>query len=540
MKGESGPIQAEYQRLASKREPVLKRARLCASLVGPGILPRENQTQDNELTENWQSIGSRGLDARASAFMFVVYPLNLPWGKLKLPPRLAYAEGADAGAVQQINDQLLMVELVARAQLEQSYVRPKSNRKHVGFRTVKRQTVRQVLATGDALSYLDDDYKLRLYRRDKYVTVRNDAGDVLMHIICEQVDPLDVGIRGKSKDEVLSDANLKAPELEKKKPDERMMDMFTQVMWNAAEKRWVITQELNGKTINVAREPVSPYFSTTYDLLPGENYGRGFIENKLGDLLMLDKSSQRLAEIAARAARSITVVDPASRISPEKLEAVRNGEIIAGTVRPAASGNVVEGIAQLESVNIPETGVIAQYVRELRLELGKAFGLELDLQPRGDRVTATQVLRVASAVNDQTDGMLPSYIEQEHTPLMQRVVYMLQRDIPGLVPDLPEDAEIEITSGLAAMTREQDIERLTNAVQYLTALGLQEKINVEGVGEQIVNMLGMTVDQLLKSDEQVQADQQQQTENVAREAAAQEAVSVVGDAARAGVEQPNG
>jgi len=540
VKGESGPIQAEYQRLAAKRDPVLKRARLCASLVGPGILPRENQTQDNELTENWQSIGSRGLDARASAFMFVVYPLNLPWGKLKLPPRLAHAENADPEQLRAVNDQLLMVELVARAKLEQSYMRPQSNRRHVGFRTVKRQTIKQVLATGDALSYIDDDYRLRLYRRDKYVTVRNDAGDVLMHIVCEQVDPLDVRIRGMSRDEVLAAANLKAPELEKKKPDERMMDLFTQVSWNSDRNRWVIEQELNGKTIRTADEPVTPFLSTTYDLLPGENYGRGFIENKLGDLSMLDKSSQRLAEIAARAARSITVVSPDARITPEKLEDARNGEILAGSVRAAASGNVVEGIAQLESVNIPETGVLAQYVRELRLELGKAFGLELDLQPRGDRVTATQVLRVASAVNDQTDGMLPSYIEQEHTPLMQRVVYMLQRDMPGLVPDMPEDAELEITTGLAAMTREQDIERLTNAVQYLTALGLQDRINVDEIAAQLLNMLGMQTDKIIKTAEQQEAEQVQQTQNVAREAAAQEAVSVVGDAARAGFEQQNG
>lgn len=536
MTEKGGPIQSEYQRLATIREPVLERARLLASLTDPAILPRKLQTQDHEQTENWQSIGSRGLDQMASAYMFATWPVNQPWGALSLPPRIEYAPDADRELLRQVKERLMMVEMVARAKLEQSYVKPKSNRRHLGFRSVKRQVVKSILATGEALEYLDNDYRLHMYRRDRYVTVRNDAGDVLMHIVAERVDPLDVSIGKLGTDQVLVRAKLNRGELEDKDIDKRMMDLYTRVKWQGG--KWLITQELNGEQINEFTESVSPFFSTCYDLLPGEHYGRGYIENKLGDLLMLDKSSQRLAEIAARAARSIVVNDESkSRIRSQQMEKWPNGSVQSGAVENVGDRNFVPGLALIESINIPETSVLAQYVQTLRLELGKAFGLELDLQPRGDRVTATQVLRVASAADRGSDGMLPSTIEQQHTPLMQRLIYMVNRDHPGLVPTLPDDAEIKVTTGLAAMTREQDLEKLLQGVQYLTAIGGQDALDIAAISQQILNMLGFTTDQVLKSQEQRQQEQDAQVAAQAQQAAAQEAVSVVGDATRAQFER---
>ncbi|WP_434127675.1 hypothetical protein, partial [Enterococcus faecium] len=56
------------------------------------------------------------------------------------------------------------------------------------FRTMKRHAISQLLCTGDVLEMLDDDNRLRVFRLDQYVTLRDSCGDIIYHITKERID----------------------------------------------------------------------------------------------------------------------------------------------------------------------------------------------------------------------------------------------------------------------------------------------------------------------------------------------------------------
>lgn len=533
-----GHLAACYEKEAAEREAPLKRARLCTALTDTSVLPaNESRDQDDEAAENWQSIGARGLDAMTGLVMQAIFPLNLPWFELNLPPRLRFARDADPEQMREITDYLTAIELIARTMLEDGLVVPKDNRRVLGFRMVQRSASKCELATGESLTRVASDYRVTMIRRDRYVTLRNDAGDVLHHIIEENIDPLDLRTKTMDPDQIMTKCKLKRGELEDKSVADRMMPMHTRTQWNPDSKRWVIEQELNGEIFFTTEEQISRFISTVYDLTPGENYARGFIENKLGDLRTLDKAAERYSAIMAKAARNLIVNQYSeSRIKNDALEKTPDGGIVAGNVTPDGR---VAGIAPLDMTNIPETSTLANYIGSLRMELGKSLGLEMDVQPTGDRVTATQVIRVATALNNQTGGVFTSLAEQKQRPTLQRVLAQMRTDMPEVFAPLPKDIELTITTGLAAMTRDADIERLTQTIQLLATLGdpMIQRLNLDKIATDIISRMGYRTHDLLKTAQERQQEQAEEVQAQTQQLAAAETVSVLGQAATAGIER---
>ena len=121
--------------------------------------------------------------------------------------------------------------------------------------------------------------------------------------------------------------------------------MYTCVKLDEKSGRWVWHQEAEDTVLpnsrSTAPKATSPWLPLRFNTVDGEDYGRGRVEEFLGDLRSLNGLSQALVEGSSVASKVIFLVSPSATTKPNTLAAAGNGAIIQG--RPDDVGVVQVG-----------------------------------------------------------------------------------------------------------------------------------------------------------------------------------------------------
>ena len=98
--------------------------------------------------------------------------------------------------------------------------------------------------------------------------------------------------------------------------------------------RFVWHQEVYDKIIpnSQGKAPLdtTPWLPLRFNTVDNEAYGRGRVEEFMGDLKSLEALSQAICEGSAAAAKVVFTVSPSSTTKPSTLAAAGNGAIVAG------------------------------------------------------------------------------------------------------------------------------------------------------------------------------------------------------------------
>lgn len=524
-------LSARYLQEASRRDEVLVTARECAALTKPWILPPKDHKATDRLPENYQSTGSRGLTNIEGRMLLALFPPGVPWFQSKMSPSIQYARDVPDEIKQQMAASLLLRDLSIIARLEQVKLTHGRYSHRAGFRSRKRMALSQILGTGDALQQLTDDYRLKIYGREQYVTRRDSSMDVAFHIIKESIDV------ARLTDEQYQATGFPGQVREQEDPAKREKDLYTLVEWNYASRSWVIRQEINGHTIVESEETVSPYFSTPFELGQGDHrhYGRGFIEQNLGDLRSHNEIRERKLDFAEMCSRLLTAIGEGSNVREQDLKKA-SGEVIRGM---RVTGGQIQDVAFLKVDKANDFTVVHATDEAIRADLGKAMLMESEVTPRGDRVTAFQVQRVAMELEGALGGVYSSISDNEQVPLLQRTVYQMERD--NLLPELPDDTiEVEVTTGIAALSRELDSARLTTLIGGIAQLGdaALAKIDIGVLVDALARYAAFYEPGLIKSNDQLAQEQRQAAMQQLAMAAGEKGIDTIGNIAEAQATQP--
>ena len=515
-------IKSQYTRADSDRQELLERARFCASLTKPWVLPPEDQTSNSKLPETFSSLAARGIANLEGRLLLALFPPGQPFFSLQPASRLQYAPDVDPEQYQTFMAGLHLQELLIQSKLEAADVAGRHNRKRTGFRSRKRTAITQLLITGDVLEHLTDDYRIRVFRRDQYVTLRDSSGDVIYHIVTESVDPL--ALTGEQRE--LGDIDTDV--VEQKSVDDRMVDMFTKCEWHPITKKWIIQQEINNNIIAESEEDVTPFMSTPYELTPQENYGRGLIETLLGDVRSLNELKEKVLDFAAASSKILWATDTTSQVRPRDL-AKPSGSVIQAKV----NGGQIMDVGVLSTNKNNDFSVVYQTMLQTRKDLAQAMLMEGESTPTGERVTAYQVSRVAQEREGALGGVYAPIADNQQVPLIDRMIYQMKKD--KLFPPLPSDAvEIETLTGISALSREHDQGKLLQTLQILSQFGPQllERIDTTVLMDLLMRQANIHEPGLVKSEEQIEQERQQAMEQQQQAAGAQEATKVAGDVVR--------
>ncbi len=501
----------------SEAKGILDRARLCAAMVKPWILPDESQQPDAALPENYQSVGSRGLTNVEGKSLLAIFP-PFPWFGHELAPEIEYGGIYDEATLQEMKRHLWLQDMALTSLLESANHQGGGHRQRRGFRTRKRMALSQVLITGDVLEYLDSDYRLMVFRRDQYITKRDSAGDVLYHITRQKLDPLGL------EEGQISAAKLDRAKLEQKDASERMIDFYTRVQWQPWTRTWIIHQELNDQIVNESEETISPYFSTPFELVSGENYGRGLVELNIGDLRSLNELEERRLDMLGLASKGLIARDYNSMVREEDLEKQSGSSFLA-----RVQGGQVQDVAMISFSQQREYGMINHGIDAKTSQLAKAFLIESELQPDRDRVTRYQVQRLAQELEDSLGGLYASIAEDQQLPLVQRARHQAERD--NLLPILPKDAvRLQVLTGLNAIKRQMQGDQVMQLAQVVSQLGQQalRKIDMNVLIDVMYRYNGVHEPGLIRSTADLQREDQQVLAQQAKAAATGQAIQSAG------------
>jgi len=167
--------------------------------------------------------------------------------------------------------------------------------------------------------------------------------------------------------------------------------------------------------------------------------------------------------------------------------------------------------------------VAERQIGQLIERLSYAFLMNSAVQRQGERVTAEEVRYMAGELEDALGGVYSILSQEYQLPYVMRVIDRLTRQ--KKLPSLPDGvAKPTIVTGLEALGRGHDLTKYDMLLKALAPLGpevLGQYMNVGDYITRIGTALGIDLDGLVKTQEQLEkeraeAQQQQQQQMMAQ------------------------
>ena len=179
--------------------------------------------------------------------------------------------------------------------------------------------------------------------------------------------------------------------------------------------------------------------------------------------------------------------------------------------------------------------IAMETVNSIRERLGLAFLMHQSLQRKGERVTATEVRLLASELEEILSGTYSLLSTELQLPLVSLIISKMQKE--RRLPKIPKDiVHPTIVTGVEALGRGHDLQRLDvfiqGAIQSLGPEILSQFIDIRNYLDRRAVALGLTVEGLIKSEEEIQAERQQAAMQQAVQQLGPDALKIAGQQAQ--------
>lgn len=517
-------IQGRYEHLCSMRSTVLERARRCAALTLPYLLPEDGHNDTSELPTPYQSIGAEGVTTMASKLGLAYFNPSAPFIRLEAD-ELALQQLAELSGDPEEADALTAELNYGLTQVERAVVRDFDAQ---GHRPKMNTVLELLLTTGNILQLMPEDGSMRIFRLDEFAVNRDRSGN-LLEVITE---------------ECLSLASLE-PELAQllmeygayPSGSDLSVDKTVKLLSYAKKidkDRWELSQEVNGvivpDSIREIPESRMPYNFVPLFEVDGDTYGRSLVEKVYGDLQTLETLSLAMEEGTVALSRLIIALRPGSVASPREIAEAPNTSIVVMDPEDAKALQFEKSI---------DMSVALQWAQILTDRLEKSFLMMRSVQRSGERVTATEINALVLEIESGHGGLQASIDSRLVRWTALRMVETLQRRklIPKLKIGGKSPIRPRVITGFEGLGRAQDFQKIVGVVQALGATVppeiLMSHVDWKGILKGLQTASGLDFDILL-SDEEVAAIQQQQQEQALLEKATPGIVQGAADALNQG------
>lgn len=480
-----------YSKCEGPRYHFLERARDSSRLTIPSLVVDEGHSSSSELPTPYQSVGARGVNNMASALLLSLLPPNSPFFRLVI----------DQAAMNEIQGEANGGEIrtefeKALGKIERSVSQEIETK---AYRVGVFEALKHLIVAGNVVIHVTDEGDMRVVPLDRFVVKRCPLGKVRYLVIKESVTP---DMLPEEALAVVAASGMPGPS------DGKGIDLYTCVK-SLGPDRIHVHQEIAGMPIpgtdGEMKLEESPFIVLRMNRVDGEDYGRGYVEQYLGDLKSLESLMMSLVEASAAAAKVLFLVAP-------------NGTTRARVLAEAPNGGIVEGsqadVSVLQLNKAADLGVAYQVVQTLQDRLSYAFLLTDNAIRNAERVTAAEVRMVTQSIERQLGGVYSVLSQEFQLPLIHRVMDMMssQKRLPALPSDLVRPT---IITGVEALGRGNDLNKMD---EFLAGIGqllgpeiLSQYVNFSEYMNRRAAALGIETESLIKSEEEI-AEQQQQAQ----------------------------
>jgi hypothetical protein len=478
-------IHQRYEKLETERTPFLTRARECSKLTLPTLVPDAGHSSSSTFDTPFQGIGARGVNNLASKLLLALVPPNSPFFRLTVDDFKLQELTQQEGARAEVEEALSSIERAVMSEIESSSVR-----------IATFEALKHLLVAGNVLLYLPEKGGMRVFHMDRYVIKRDPMGNALEMITKEDISP-----------ETLTPELQMLCDMDPDKDDgygHESVQLYTRVIRDG--KNWKVSQELKGKEVpnSEGTYPLekTPWIPLRLSRIDGESWGRGYVEEYLGDLKSLETLTQAIVEGSAASAKVLFLVRP-------------NGTTRARVLAEAPNGAIREGdAADVSTLQVQKQGdfqIAFQTAQEIKERLAYAFLMNSSVQRNAERVTAEEIRYMAGELEDALGGIYSILSQEFQLPLVNRLLLQMQKQ--RKVPALPKGiVQPTITTGLEALGRGHDLNKLAAMLEQLSQLGpetLMKHMNIGDYISRVGTSLGIDMKGLIKTEEEMNQEMQQ-------------------------------
>ena len=481
-----------YAQLTRGRSQFLDTAVECSRLTLPYLIQEDlsSRPTHQKLHTPWQSVGAKCTVNLAAKLMLALLPPQTTFFKL------------------QVRDDKLGTDLPREIKSELDLSFSKMERMVMDYinassdRVVVHQALKHLIVSGNALIFMGKE-GLKNYPLNRYVVNRDGIGNV-----CEIVTKELISRRMLGVDLPVPLPNSPGDDGYKTGSDDHDVEVYTYVRLDD-NGRWIWHQEAQDMILpgsrSTAPKNTTPWLVLRFNTVDGEDYGRGRVEEFLGDIRSLEGLSQALVEGSAAASKVVFLVSPSSTTKPKTIADAGNGAIVQG--RP-------EDVAVIQVGKTADFATAANLAQQIEKRLADAF-LVLNIR-QSERTTAEEVRLTQMELEQQLGGLFSLLTVEFLIPYLNRTLLVLNRS--NQLPKIPKDlARPTIVAGINALGRGQDREALTQFVgtiaQTLGPEAMMQYLNPLEAIKRLATAQGIDVLNLVKTEQQLQqeaADAQQQ------------------------------
>ena len=475
-----------FNMLDAMRTSKLTRARLCAALTIPSLLPPSGWTEQMELVQPSSSVGARGVTSLASRMLSAMMPLNdTPFFKFGL--RTGVEPTAEIGQYLETMSYQVYRKLTGTNLRETIY-----------------QAIQNLIVVGDCLVHEMDNYKFRCTRLDHFVIQRTVEGEVneIIHIEYDLVDA-----------EAISEF-YSLPASAKTGYKKTYCQYMKQ-----EDGTWLYRKEDgDGNLLADGVYEICPVTVLRWYGIPGENYGRSHCEDILGDLSSLDGYTKALLDGMAASSAFWMGLDPSGVTEVDDIADLPNGAWV-----PARQQDIFT-ISPSQTMN-PQVGTAQSAMELMRREIGQAFLMSSSAIPSGDRVTATAVRLIGSELETVLGGAFSAIARDLMEPIVKRTVFLmiegeaLDKRMYEQFFDAEGTLSIEVITGLQALSRDTDLQKLMQMGEMVRNLP-QESYQVfkwDEYARALITSLGFDARNWVRSGEEIKAEQMAMQQQMAQQ-----------------------
>lgn len=432
------------------------------------------------VTRDFQSVGAMLTNFLASKLSQLLFPANQPFFRLE-----GSTDAGDIANLVGVSEQDLSSTL---ADLENAAYR------RIFMGSSYHQIVhamKLLICTGNTLLYRDSETGRTLaYSIRQYSVLRDGTGKVLDIVLKERVAMCTLP----------EDVKALFPGRE----DYDELTLWTRVK---REKRsltdtFVVSQQVENYNVGEESEypeKVCPYIPIVWNLVTGENYGRGLVEDFAGDFAKLSELSKSLALYEIEATKVIHLVSPGSGTDIDQLQGADSGEYISGRVGE---------IEAYEAGDYNKIKVIMEDIQTIYQRLAPAFMFSGNVR-EAERVTAEEIRMNAQEAEVSLGGVYSSLADSMHVPLAHILVNEIN---PQFITEVVTGGiTLNVLTGVAALGRSSNIQNLLEAANDLSLMlpvfaQASKRFDVERIIDLVLLGRGVKLADVMKTEDQLKQD----------------------------------
>lgn len=433
---------------------------------------------------DFQEVGALLVNNLAAKLARILFPTQLPFFKIK--PDRRFKEHAIKRGIKEVElqSQLARIETDAHERLF-------LNGGYAGLLL----SLRYLIVTGNVLMYRDSaSATVTAYGLQSFVVERDGRGNLMECVLREYTQ-----VRSLPED---VQAALRRKSRTKYSRPEQQVERYTRISHriDRGHAGYLVNEQIDDIPVGKSGwypKGMCPWVVPVWNLIPGEHYGRGMVEDYAGGFANLSSLSESAALYGIEMMRVLHLVGNGSGGDIDRLATADMGEYVKGD--PNQIGAHEAGDHQ--KLSVVEARIEASIAR-----LSRAFMYTGNTRD-AERVTMFELQQLAQEAEYTLGGVVSSLGGAWQLPLAHVLMVEASAEIlPGIISG---EMRPDVTAGIPAIGRNADVQNLLAAEQEFGAivpiLQADDRVSPERVHDMILDARSVQRDRIFRTPEELQA-----------------------------------